>query len=341
MPGQKHAWFVAGVCLISLLCSFHTSVFAQTKPVELTFSIHHPAQDSLTLAVKDWGKEIEKRTNGRVTVTVFPGATLLAPDKCFDGVVRGIADAGMAVPANNRGRFPLTEVLDLPLGYKSGLAATKLANEYYKKFRPKEWDEAQVLFMHAHGPGLLHSKKAVSKMEDIKGLKVRSTGLAAKIATAIGGAPVAMPVTEAYDALSRGVVDASLSPFETLSTFRWAEVIKFSTEIPGLAYTTSFAMVMNKKKWNSLPPDVRKIIEEINAEWVDRVGKTWETGDKAGRELTLKLGNKITPMPKEENDKVAQAVRPLLDDYLANMKKNGLPGDEALRFCMDQLKQLQ
>lgn len=323
------------------LSYFSSSAFAQAKPVEVTFSIHHPAQDSLTLAVKDWGKEIEKRTNGRVTVAVFPGATLLAPDKCYDGVLRGIADAGMAVPANNRGRFPLTEVLDLPLGYKSGMAATRLANEYFKKFKPKEFDEAQVLFMHAHGPGLLHSKKAVNKMEDIKGLKVRSTGLAAKIASAMGGAPVAMPVTEAYDALSRGVVDASLSPFETLSTFRWAEVIKFSTEISGLAYTTTFVMVMNKKKWNSLPPDVRKIIEQINEEYVDKVGKTWDTGDKAGRELTLKLGNKITPMPKEENEKVAQTVRPLLDDYVANMKKNGLPGDEALRFCVDQLKQLQ
>jgi TRAP-type C4-dicarboxylate transport system substrate-binding protein len=341
MTNWKSGWLVVGATLIGLLCCFHTSAFAQAKPVEVTFTLHHPAQDSLTLAVKDWGKEIEKRTNGRVTVTVFPGATLLAPDKCYDGVLRGIADAGMAVPANNRGRFPLTEVLELPLGYKSGLAATRLANEYFRKFKPKEFDEAQVLFMHAHGPGLLHSKKAVNKLEDIKGLKVRSTGLAAKIASAIGGAPVAMPVTEAYDALSRGVVDASLSPFETLSTFRWAEVIKFSTEISGLAYTTSFAMIMNKKKWNSLPPADRKIIEQINEEWIDKVGKTWDSGDKAGRDLTLKLGNKITSLPNEENEKVAQAVRPLLDDYVANMKKNGLPGDEALRFCVDQLKALQ
>jgi TRAP-type C4-dicarboxylate transport system substrate-binding protein len=98
---------------------------------------------------------------------------------------------------------------------------------------------------------------------------------------------------------------------------------------------------MNKKKWNGLPPDVRKIIEQINEEWIDRVGKTWDAGDKAGRDLTLKLGNKITSLPKEENEKVAQAVRPLLDDYVANMKKNGLPGDEALRFCVDQLKAFQ
>ena len=184
------------------------------------------------MVAKEWAQEIEKRTNGKVIITVFPGGTLIPPDKCFDGVVKGIADIGMAVPAFTRGRFPLTEVLDLPLGYKSAMAATKLTNHYFNKFKPKEFDEVQVMYSFAHGPAVLHSKKAVNKLEDFKGLKIRCTGLAAKIVAAIGGAPVAMPVSDTYDALSRGIVDASIASMEAVEGWRWGEVVKFIVESP-------------------------------------------------------------------------------------------------------------
>ena len=91
----------------------------------------------------EWGKEIEKRTNGKVQVTVFPGGTLTPADKCYDGVVKGLSDVGMSVLSYTRGRFPLTEVIDLPLGYKNGTAATKLVNLYYNKFKPKELDDVR------------------------------------------------------------------------------------------------------------------------------------------------------------------------------------------------------
>ena len=287
------------------------------------------------------GKRVEKRTDGRVKITVFGAGTLLAGDKCYDGVLRGIADVGLATPGFTRGRFPLTEVLDLPLGYKNATAATRLANVFYNKFKPKEWNESQVMYLTAHGPGVLHSKRAVNSFDDFKGLKIRCTGLSAKIAAAIGAAPVAMTVSETYDALSRGVVDATFNPTDSLRTFRLAEVIKVTTEIPSLAYTSSFVVVMNKKKWAALPQDIQKIIEKINEEWIERHAKAWEADEKSGREFSLKMGNKIVSFPKADDEKVGKAVRPLLDDYVNNTKKNGLPGDEALSFCMEQLKKLQ
>jgi TRAP-type C4-dicarboxylate transport system substrate-binding protein len=100
-------------------------------------------------------------------------------------------------------------------------------------------------------------------------------------------------------------------------------------------------VVMNKDKWNALPPDIQKIIEKINGEWIEKQGKTWDEIDKEGRDFTLKLGNKIIPLSKEENEKWVKAVRPLLDDYVKNMKDKGLPGEEVLKFYMDQLKKLQ
>jgi TRAP-type transport system periplasmic protein len=315
-----------------------SSVFAQAKPVELTYSIFFPAPHKHTVLAGEWAKEIEKRTNGRVKITVFPGGTLTPADKCYDGVVKGISDIGMSVLGYTRGKFPLTEVIDLPLGYKSGWGATHLINKYYQRFKPKEFDDARVLYFHAHGPGLLHTKKPVYTLEDLKGLRIRSTGLSAKVVTALGGTPVAMPMGETYDALKRGMAEGSMAPIESLEGWKWGEVVKYTTESYGSAYSTGFFVVMNKEKWNALPADIQKIIEKVNAEWIDRTGKLWDDIDKSGRAFTQRLGNQIIPLSREENQRWADKVGPILDDYVKQMKDKGLPGDEALKFCRDELK---
>ncbi len=315
--------------------------FGQAKPIELSYSIFFPAPAPQTQVAMDWAKEIEKRTKGRVKITIFPGGTLSAADKCYDGVVKGISDIGMSCFAYTRGRFPLTEVADLPVGIKSGLVATKLINAYYKKFNPKELKDVKVMYLHGHGPGFLHTKTAVEKLEDLKGMKIRCTGLAKKIVEKLGAVPVAMTMGETYDALKRGVVEGSMAPQESLKTWKWGEVVKFTTESWGSAYSTGFFVVMNKEKWNRLPKGVKLMIEQVNKEWIERQGKNWDDIDKAGREATLAAGNKIISLSKEENMRWAEAVKPILDEYVANMKTQGLPGDKALKFYMDELKKLQ
>ncbi|MEO0249731.1 MAG: TRAP transporter substrate-binding protein [candidate division WOR-3 bacterium] len=340
---MRHCKLIVLVVCIEVIAVFccTSSVFGQAKPVSLNYTTHMPPKHGLTVMATEWAQEIEKRTQGKVKFTIMSGGTLLAADKAYDGIVKGIADVGLAVPGFTKGRFPLSEVLDLPLGYKSATAATKLANIYYNRFKPKEFGEVQVMYVHAHGPGVLHSKKAVSKLEELKGMKIRCTGLSAKVAAAIGGTPVAMPVGESYDALSRGVVDASFASMEAAQGWKWAEVTKFIIESSAIGYTTSCFMFMNKKIWNSLDPETQKIIQKVNEEWVGREADDWEKMEKAGREYALKMGNKIMPFSKEEDERVAKAVRPLLDDYVAAMKKNGLPGDEVLKFCLDELKKLR
>ena len=321
--------------------SFIPAAFAQAKPVELSYSIFFPAPHKNTVLAGEWAKEVEKRTNGAVKITVFPGGTLTPADKCYDGVVKGISDIGMSVFGYTRGKFPLTEVIDLPLGYKQGLAATRLINRYYQQFKPKELDEVKVLYLHAHGPGILHTKKPVHKLEELKGMRIRSTGLSAKVASALGVTPVAMPMGETYDALQRGMVDGSLAPMESLEGWKWGEVVKYTTESFGSAYSTGFFVVMNKEKWNALSPETQKAIEKVDREWIEKTGKLWDEIDKSGKAFTLKLGNQIISLPKEEDRRWAKAVTPILDDYLNNMKGKDLPGDEALKFCMDYLKKNQ
>jgi TRAP-type C4-dicarboxylate transport system substrate-binding protein len=331
------AWFFGFVGF-----SFFTSpALAQKAPIELKYSNFFPASAPQTAVATEWGKEIEKRTKGKVKVTMFSGGTLTPAPQCYDGVVKGISDVGMSVFAYTKGKFPLTEVADLPLGIKSGLVATKILNAYYKKFKPKELNQVEVMYLHGHGPGILHTKKAVNNLEDLKGMKIRSTGLAAKIVAALGGTPVAMGMGDTYDALSRGVVDGSLAPFEALKTWKWGEVVKFTTEDWGASYSTAFFVVMNKSKWNSLPASVKKIIRQVNEEWIVKQGENWDEVDKAGRDYALSLGNKIITLSKEENARWAKAVHPLLEAYVESMRAKGLPGDKVLKFYQEELEKMQ
>lgn len=166
---------------------------AAAQTTNLTYSIFFPPSHGQCKAAMSWAKEIEKRTNGQVAIQIFPTGTLTKPQQCYDGVVNGISDIGMSVFAYTRGRFPVMEALDLPLGYPSGKVATRTANAFYNKFKPAELNDVKVLYLHAHGPGLLHTQKPVRTMEDMQGLKIRSTGLSARIVKALGGVPVAMP----------------------------------------------------------------------------------------------------------------------------------------------------
>jgi len=328
-------WVSLILCLLFIGVSI---VSAQTK---LNYSNFFPAPAPQTQIATDWAKEIEKRTGGKVQITMFPGGTLTPAPQCYDGVVKGISDIGMSVFAYTRGKFPLLEVIDLPLGIKSGLVATKLINEFSNKFKPKELDEVKVMYLHAHGPGLLHTKKPVNKLEELKGMKIRCTGMAAKIAGALGGAPVAMAMGETYDALSRGVVEGSMAPYEALKTWKWGEVVKFTTENFGSSYSTGFFVVMNKAKWNALAPDIQKIIEKVNEEWIVKQGSNWDEIDKGGKESVIKMGNKIIPLSQDEDWKWVKLVKPIYDGYVKDMKAKGLPGEEALKFCLETLYKLQ
>jgi len=332
-------WLSLCLCLSVVgLMVFTSPAFAQTK---LNYSVFFPAPHKNAVLATEWAKEIEKRTGGKVQITVFPGGTLTPADKCYDGVVKGISDIGFSVLAYTRGKFPLTEVSDLPLGMKTGLVATKVINDYYKKFKTKEFDEVKVMYLHGHGPGIIHSKKEVKTLEDLKGMKIRCTGMAAKIVAALGGTPVAMPMGETYDALSRGVVDGSMAPQEALQGWKWGEVVKFTIENFSSSYSTGMFVVMNKDKWNALPPDVQKIIEQVNEEYIEKQGKTWDEIDKVGRDYTIGRGNKIISLSPDESLRWEKAVKPLLDEYKKNMKGKGLPGDEVLSFYLQTIYKYQ
>ena len=326
-------FFLAVVIGISLTatCAFS----ADTKPIKLTFSIFFPPTHGQTKAAMDWAKEIEKRTDNKVQISVFPGGTLTKAPQCYDGVVKGISDLGFSLFAYTRGRFPVMAAVDLPMGYPNGKVASKVAQEFAKTFQPKELSDVKVLYLHAHGPGILHTKKPVKKLEDIKGMKIRATGLSAKIVEALGGVPVAMPQGGTYEALKKGVVEGTFGPMEVLKGWKQAEVIKYTTECYSVGYTTTFFVVMNLDKWNALPDDIKKVFDEVIDKYTDVHGNVWDSTDQEGRKYTLSLGNKIIPLSAEESARWRKAVEPVISDYIAKTPD----GDKYVTKIRELIKQ--
>jgi len=166
----------------------------------------------------------------------------------------------------------------------------------------------------------------VRTLEDLEKLKIRSTGLSAKIVQALGGGPVAMPQGQTYEALQKGIVEGTFGPIEVLKGWRQAEVIRYTTDCRSIGYTTSMFVVMNLNKWNSLPDDVKGVIEDVSSEWMAVHGESWDVDDEEGLKFTLSLKNEIINPSAEENARWKKAVQPVIDDYIETSRKNGLDG---------------
>jgi TRAP-type C4-dicarboxylate transport system substrate-binding protein len=309
--------FFLGVVL-GITLTATSALSAGANPTKLTFSIFFPPTHGQTKAAMAWAKEIEKRTDNKVQISVFAGGTLTKAPQCYSGTVKGISDLGFSLFAYTRGRFPVMAAVDLPMGYADGKVASRVAQEFAKAFKPKELSDVKVLYLHAHGPGLLHTKKPVKKLEDLKGMKIRATGLSAKIVKALGGVPVAMPQGGTYEALKKGVVEGTFGPMEVLKGWKQAEVIKYTTECYSIGYTTTFFVVMNLDKWNAIPADIKKIFDEVSDKYTDVHGNVWDSTDQEGRKYTLSLGNEIISLSDEESARWRKAVEPVIKDYVTN-----------------------
>ena len=326
--------FLTAVLAIAALIICAAPVLAAQT---MTYANFFPPTHSQSKLAQEWCQEVEKATGGEVKFQYLPGQTLVKAPQSYDGVVNGIADVAMSVFAYTRGRFPVMEVVDLPIGYTSGVMATKVANAVASKMDPKELKDTQLMFVHAHGPGLLHTKKkAVSKLEDLKGMKIRATGTAAKIVKALGAAPVATSMPQAYQYLQKNMVEGAMHPIEANKGWKLAEVTNFVTMHNSMAYTTCFYVVMNKDKYNSLSDKAKAAIKEINAKFAIKHGEAWDDADKAGRDFFLsKKGRKVVELSDAESDRWKKAVQPVLDEYAKKVSQKGLDGAAILKVALD------
>ncbi len=331
------------VCMLICFAGFaflSSQCYAAEKPVvTLKVTSFLPQTDGANAPYEAWGKEVEKRSNGRIKIDFYWAGTLAPAVQTYDAVKNSIADVGNHVLGYTVGRFPLSEVLDLPGPVINWTLTTRMANAFYKKFRPKEFDAVKVLWLHSGGGFVFTRSKPINKLEDLKGMKMRTYGLNAKLVTLLGGIPVAMPTTELYDALSRGVVDGFTANYDVLEAQRMGEIAKFGTENRGSAWRAGWAAFMNKNTYSALPKDLQTLIDQISEEQIDKFGNMWDQADVRGKDFALKKGMKITVLSKEEDARWAERVKPLYDDYIKRMKEKNLPGEEAVKFVQDYIKQ--
>ena len=312
----------------------------QTKDVvKLSYSVFFPPTHIQCKTAEAWAEEINKRTDGSVEITIYPAGTLTKAPQCYEGVVNGISDIGMSCFAYTRGRFPVMEGVDLPLGYPTGMTATKVATAFAKEVAPEELADVKLLYIHAHGPGILASKKPVKSIDDMQGLKVRATGLSSKIVQALGGTPVAMSQPETYEALQKGVVEATFCPVETLKGWKQGEVIEAVTDTSAIGYTTSMFVVMNKDSWAKLSPEQQAIVTEVSDEWIEKHGDAWDQADAEGQAFIDELGRETIELTDEQNQQLKEAIQPILDEYVKAMDEKGLPGQEYLDKLQTMIKE--
>ena len=310
---------------------------AEHATIKLTYSVFFPPMHIQAQTATAWAKEVEQRSGGRLQISVYPGGTLTKADQCWQGVLNGISDLGMSCFAYTPGRFPLLEALDLPLGWPDGLTATRVATGLAAQFAPAEVQGAKLLYVHAHGPGILATKKPVRTLADLKGLKIRGTGLSAGIVTALGATAVGMPQPETYDALQKGVVEGTFCPVETLKGWKQGEVIARITDTKAIGYTTAMFVAMNQKSWESLPKDLQDILTAVSAEWVDRHGQAWNDADAEGWAFVRDLNREVITLAPEEEASWQAAMEPILTDYVQRATAKGLPGAEMLAAIQSRL----
>ena len=333
--------FVSLALTLIALPLFGACKAAPAEAIKLSYSNFFPPTHFHSILAEEWIKEIETRTNGQVEITYYAGGSLTPAANVYDGVVEGISDIGMSCLAYTMGRFPACELVDLPHAYPNGWVATKVANDFYQEFTPAEFDDVHVLYFHAHGPGVIFTtEKPVRKLEDLSGLVIRSTGVGATIAEALGAEGYGASQGEAYELMSKGTIDGSFAPPEVLKGWNQAEVVKYLTGCYDVGNTTDMFIVMNKDKWDSLPGDVKKVFTEVSEEWIEKHGKVWNYYDKVALDYFVGMGEgrEVIELSAAEMAKwVETAVDPLITTYIEEKSAMGLPAADYQQYLLERV----
>ncbi len=333
-------------CQFVLLFIFAISVLvpqpASAASVTLSFSSHHPPEDVQSKLLAEWMKEVEKRTGGKVQFEFFPAESKISGPQTYNGVVHGFVDIGFSVMQYTRGRFPLLDFIDLPLGYPSGKVNTAIINEVFDKFKPAEFDKVKVLYLMAPGPFYLHTVgEPIRKVADWKGKKFHYLGIADEIVKAMGATPVSLPMLKLYKSLQDGVVQGGLWDYSASVDWKFAEVIDNDIICDTITHSTGLFVIMNKERWDSLDPDVQRVMESLAPIWAAKHGQAWDDASARGLAYSKKLGRNIITIDPAEAKRWREQVQPVIDAYVNNTESKGLPGTEVIKFvekCLTDAK---
>ena len=301
---------------------FETAVAAE-KQINLKFANYYPPVAAQSKICEDFIKDLEKRTDGRVKVKYYPGGSLVNGPGMIKAIEMGITDIGLAHIQYTPGRMPITEACDLPHGFASSWVASHVVQDFYHKFEPPAWKKTKPLVFFTNTPSVLVLNKPVKKMEDLKGLTIRAPGPIGDVIKALGGSPAPTPIVETYDAMAKGVVDGAFVASETFKTFRFAEVAEYATNAWHVGSTYTFYIVMNKRKYNRLPEDIKNILMNVAGKYEERFPLMENAIDMEGVKAAKREGVQFTNLDKAQFEKWEETSSVVIDDYIERMKEAG------------------
>jgi len=327
---KKIGFVLAGIFLGTLFTITWTPAPVAAEPIKLSYANFPPAPTFPCVQMERWKKEVEKRAGGKVAINTYPGGTLLGAKAMMDGVIAGQADIGCLCMAYQPGRFIVTNATALPVGFPNATVASLSLLDLYKKNKPEEFAKVKVLTMFTCAPANIYAKVPVKNLDDLKGLELRASGGVAQVLKALGATPVGMPQSETPEALQKGVVKGAASSLETLMDFKYAELCKYVTIFNGPIYP--FAVVMNMDKWNSLPKDVQKVMDDLAMEQAWWTGNYMDNHVNESIEWSKKNHNiEITTLTQKELAKWNKLLKPITDKWIENAKAKGLPARTILK----------
>jgi TRAP-type transport system periplasmic protein len=307
---------------------------------EVTLKFHHiwtPNAMASVRVIQPWCDKIAAESSGKMKCQILPsmsgGGT---PPQLVDRVKDGVDDLVITLPGYTAGRFPAMEVFELPFMTRTAEPASRAAWDYLQKNALKEFPGTKILATWVHDEGFVHTReKQIKTAADFKGLKMRApTRQTNKLLAALGATPVAMPMPATADALSKNTIDGMLFPWEIIPALKFQELVKFHSETDqsrGALYSAGFIFGMNQAKYDSLPADLKAIIDRNSgAAYSGQVGKIWDESAIAGKKAATDRGNTIYVIPPAEVDNFAAMTNPLYDEWVADMNKRGLNGKQLL-----------
>jgi TRAP-type C4-dicarboxylate transport system substrate-binding protein len=310
------------------------------KPIELRLSHMDPAGGWVDQVFHRWAEKMKDESKGRLTVRVIPGAVLVSAFDTYEGTEKGIADIGGSFRYSRKGA-ELTGLISMFFaGIPNGAIGTRILDEIREKFPAynKEWQGPKELFVIAIGPANLVTKsKPLRTLEDLKGVQIRvPVREAAEMLTAMGGKPVGMPLSELLIALQKGTVDGASVQLYAIEEYKFAPTCKYCT-LFSLYNPSNYFVVMNRDRWNSLPPDLQKIIDDSREWFKHEMVKAYDEGDKKGMEWAKKQGMEFITLSAQERKRGLSAIGPIQDRQAAELDAKGYPATAVLKFVREKM----
>ena len=291
-----------------------------------------PIHTNHTAVMAPWAEEVGKRSNGSLTIKVYPARQLGGtPPGQFKMVVSGTADIAFVTPNYTPGIFPRTSVVELPVPPENAQHGTRILYALFDKYLSEEYKAVKMIAMWAVDEFVLVTKdRPIRRLEDMKGLKLRTPSRTQnKIIEALGGVPVNMPITQVFTSMDTGVLAGLAGGASIVFSFKIIDVGKYYTFGPSLS-TIPLVLVMNKKVWNGLSPEHKKVIEETSQMGLGMKGAiAYDKKFKAAKNtIKNKPGREIIMLSEAERKRFRDASRPVIESWIADMEKKGIPGRE-------------